>query len=125
MNNADAPKTYAKITEYFTLFASVAALGIVVNISWLKSIFITDSSYWIAMDIVPIIVVGNLCFGIYYNLSTWYKVTDRTFVGTLISWLGAAITILLNLLLLKDYGFMVSAWVTLLVYFLMMLVSYF
>ncbi|NHW59996.1 polysaccharide biosynthesis protein, partial [Escherichia coli] len=78
-----------------------------------------------AMDIVPIIVVGNLCFGIYYNLSTWYKVTDRTFVGTLISWLGAAITILLNLLLLKDYGFMVSAWVTLLVYFLMMLVSYF
>ncbi|MDY3316184.1 oligosaccharide flippase family protein [Riemerella anatipestifer] len=125
MNNANAPKTYAKITEYFTLFASVAALGIVANISWLKSIFITDSSYWIAMDIVPIIVVGNLCFGIYYNLSTWYKVTDRTFVGTLISWLGAAITIVLNLLLLKDYGFMVSAWVTLLVYFLMMLVSYF
>ncbi|MDD1524766.1 lipopolysaccharide biosynthesis protein [Riemerella anatipestifer] len=125
MNNANAPKTYAKITEYFTLFASVAALGIVANIRWLKSIFITDSSYWIAMDIVPIIVVGNLCFGIYYNLSTWYKVTDRTFVGTLISWLGAAITTVLNLVLLKDYGFMVSAWVTLLVYFLMMLVSYF
>jgi hypothetical protein len=57
-------------------------MGIIANISWLKVIFITDHSYWTAMDIVPIIVIANLCFGIYYNLSTWYKVTDRTHFGT-------------------------------------------
>ncbi|WKS95121.1 lipopolysaccharide biosynthesis protein [Riemerella columbina] len=125
MNQQNAPKTYAKVTEYFTLFASIAALGIIANISWLKTIFITDSSYWIAIDIVPIIVIANLCFGIYYNLSTWYKVTDRTGYGTLISWAGAGITIILHLLFLKTYGFMVSAWTTLVAYLSMMLISYF
>ncbi len=125
MNSENAKNSYAKITEYFTLFASVAALAIIVNIDWLKRLFIPDSSYWTAIDIVPIITIANLCFGIYYNLSTWYKVTDRTQIGTVISWSGAIITIVLNLFLLKEYGFMVSAWATLAAYLFMMLLSYF
>lgn len=124
MNQTNAPKTYAKVTEYFTWFASVAALGIIANISWLKKLFITDSSYWIAIDIVPIIIIANLCFGIYYNLSTWYKVTDRTLYGTVISWLGAILTIVLHIFFLRKYGFMASAWITLAVYFSMMILSY-
>lgn len=124
MKNADATKTYAKLTEYFTLFASIVALGIIANISWLKRLFITDSSYWTAIDIVPIIVIANLFFGIYYNLSTWYKVTDRTKIGTAISWFGAGLTILLHVLFLQKYGFMVSAWVTLIVYVSMTAISY-
>ncbi|ELA09365.1 hypothetical protein MOMA_03145 [Moraxella macacae 0408225] len=124
MKNADATKTYATLTEYFTLFASVVALGIIANISWLKRLFITDSSYWTAIDIVPIIVIANLFFGIYYNLSTWYKVTDRTKIGTAISWFGAGLTILLHVLFLQKYGFMVSAWVTLVVYVSMTAISY-
>lgn len=125
IGDKNAPKTYAKVTEYFALFASVVAMGIIANISWLKALFIPNASYWVAMDIVPVIILANLCFGIYYNLSTWYKVTDRTFMGTYISGLGAVITIALNLLLLKEYGLMVSAWVTLLAYFTMMVTSYF
>ena len=124
MNNQNAKTTYALMTEYFTLFASVVALGLIANISWLKRLFITDESYWVAINIVPIIVIANLCFGIYYNLSTWYKVTDRTAIGSAISWLGAGLTILLHLLLLKEYGFMASAWITLGVYVTMMVVSY-
>ena len=124
MNSENAKNTYAKVTEYFTLFASVVAMGIIANISWLKMIFIPNKSYWTAVDIIPIIVIANLFFGIYYNLSTWYKVTDRTKMGTVISWIGAALTIVLNLVLLKEYGFMVSAWVTLLAYFTMMVLSY-
>ena len=77
------------------------------------------------MDIGPIIVIANLCFGIYYNLSTWYKVTDRTKFGTFISWFGACLTIILHFLFLKEYGFMVSAWVTFIAYFSMMILSYF
>ena len=125
MNNENAKNNYAKVTEYFSFFASIVAMGIIANISWLKVIFITDHSYWTAMDIVPIIVIANLCFGIYYNLSTWYKVTDRTHFGTLISWFGAGLTIVLHFLFLKQYGFMVSAWVTFIAYFLMMVLSYF
>ena len=125
MNNENAKNNYAKVTEYFSFFASIVAMGIIANISWLKVIFITDHSYWTAMDIVPIIVIANLCFGIYYNLSTWYKVTDRTHFGTLISWFGACVTIVLHMLFLQKYGFMVSAWVTFIAYFLMMVLSYF
>ncbi len=125
MNNENAKDTYAKVTEYFTFFAATVAMGIIANISWLKQILIPNSSYWTAIDIIPIIVIANLCFGIYYNFSTWYKVTDRTKIGTVISWLGAVITIILNFVLLRKYGFMVSAWVTLAAYFTMMVLSYF
>lgn len=124
MQNENAKLTYAKVTEYFTFFASVVAMGIIANASWIKAILVPNKTYWIAIDIVPIIVIANLCFGIYYNFSTWYKVTDRTFFGTIISWLGAAITIVLNLIFLKEYGFMVSAWVTFAAYFIMMITSY-
>lgn len=125
MQNKNAKLTYAKVTEYFTFFASIVAMGIIANISWLKTLFIPNQSYWSAIDIIPIIVIANLFFGIYYNLSTWYKVTDRTKMGTLISWTGGIITIVLNLVFLKRYGFMISAWTTLIAYFSMMILSYF
>jgi O-antigen/teichoic acid export membrane protein len=125
MQNENAKLTYAKVTEYFSFFASIVALGIIANVSWIKFLLVPNSSYWVALNIIPIIVIANLFFGIYYNLSTWYKVTDRTRVGTYISWTGAIITIILNLLLLRQYGFMVSAWVTLAAYFVMMVLSYF
>lgn len=125
MGDKNAPQTYAKVTEFFTFFAAISAMGIIANISWLKRLFITDKDYWTAIDIVPVITIANLCFGVYYNFSTWYKVTDRTGIGTLISWIGAFLTIVLNLIFLKEYGFMVSAWVTLIAYFVMMVISYF
>ena len=119
-------KTYANVTEYFTFFAATVAMGIIANISWLKSIFIPSKTYWIAIDIIPIIVIANLCFGIYYNFSTWYKVTDRTQMGTIISWTGAIINIVFNIVVLKYMGSMIgSAWVTFAAYFVMMLLSYF
>lgn len=124
MNNENAKNTYAKVTEYFTFFAAIVALGIIANVSWLKFLLVPNPTYWIALDIIPIIVIANLCFGIYYNFSTWYKVTDRTQIGTIISWLGAIITIALNILLLKKYGFMVSAWITFAAYLVMMITSY-
>jgi len=124
MQNENAKLTYAKVTEYFSFFASVVALGIIANVSWIKFLLVPNSSYWVALNIIPVIVIANLFFGIYYNLSTWYKVTDRTRVGTYISWTGAIITIILNLVFLREYGFMVSAWVTLAAYFLMMILSY-
>ncbi|MDO5656095.1 MAG: polysaccharide biosynthesis C-terminal domain-containing protein [Flavobacteriaceae bacterium] len=125
MDSVDAKLKYAKITEYFVIAGSFVALALIVNIDWLKDLFIRDETYWVALDIIPIIVIANLFFGIYYNLSTWYKVTDRTHFGLYISWFGAIVTLLLNLLLMPKYGFMVSAWATLAAYFLMFILSYY
>lgn len=125
MQDKNAKLTYAKVTEYFVIISSIIALGIIANIGWLKVLFIRDEAYWVALDVVPIVVIANLFFGLYYNLSTWYKVTDRTKIGTYISWIGAIITLLLNLLLLPKFGFIISAWATLIAYFTMMLVSYY
>ena len=120
----DAKQTYANILFFFSIICNIVILAILANIDWIKKIFITKPSFWIALDIVPIILIANLFFGIYYNLSTWYKVTDRTSIGTVISLVGGAITIILNLILLPKYGFMVSAWTTLLAYGVMMVISY-
>ena len=124
MNSENAKKTYATITEFFTIFSSIVALGILTNLSWIKYIMVPNSTYWRAIDIVPIIIIANVFFGIYYNLSTWYKVTDRTMVGTFISWIGAILTLVINLVFLKEYGYMVSAWATLIAYLVMMVISY-
>lgn len=124
MANKDAKKNYAQVTEYFVIIASFIAFAIIANVSWLKALFIRNKQYWVAEDIIPIIVIANLFFGVYYNMSTWYKITDRTKMGTYISWAGAGVTILLNVTLLPYFGFMVSAWATLCAYFLMMCLSY-
>lgn len=125
MNDADAKKIYADIMLYFVLFCGVAVVALLGNLAWIQNIFLRNPSYKVALDIVPIIVIANLFFGIYYNLSTWYKVTDRTYVGTVVSWMGAGLTIVFNLVFIPIIGFMASAWATLLAYGLMMVVSYF
>lgn len=124
MEASDAKIKYARITEYFSIVASLIALGIITNLSWLKHLIIRDPSYFRAIDIVPIIVISNLFFGIYYNLSTWYKVTDKTHIGSYISWIGAGVTIVLNLIFIPYYGIMVSAWATMIAYATMMIISY-
>ncbi|GGE87999.1 polysaccharide biosynthesis protein [Chishuiella changwenlii] len=120
----DAKQTYANILFFFSIICNIVILGILANIHWIKKIFIPDSSFWSALDIVPIILIANLFFGIYYNLSTWYKVTDKTNIGTVISLIGGALTVILNLVLLPIYGFIASAWITLIAYGIMMVISY-
>jgi O-antigen/teichoic acid export membrane protein len=68
--------------------------------------------------------MANLCFGIYTNLSIWYKLTDRTLLGAAVSMVGALITIVLNIVFIRDYGYMASAWATLACYAFMAITSY-
>lgn len=121
----DAKKSYADVMEYFVIFCGMVVIGLIGNLSWIKTLMIPNKAYWVAMDIVPIIAVANFFFGIYYNLSTWYKVTDKTFVGTAISWIGAGLTIVLNLIFIPIIGFKAAAWATLIAYGTMMIISYF
>lgn len=121
----DARKTYANVMLYFVIFCGLAIVGLMANLDWIKKLLIRDEDYWVALQIVPIVAIANFFFGIYYNLSTWYKVTDKTYVGTIISWIGAGLTIAFNIVFIPLIGFMASAWATLLAYGTMMVVSYF
>ena len=98
-------------------------VGIVANIEILKH-FIRNESYWIGLDVVPILLFGYVSLGIYMNLSIWYKLSDQTKYGLYISGVGAVITIVLNLIFIPFYGYMASAWVSLIAYTSMMILSY-
>ncbi len=125
MKEENAKKTYATIMEIFVIVCGLIMLGVLGNIHWIQNIFIRQESYKLAMSIVPIIIIANAFYGIYHNLAVWYKVNDKTRFGTFFSWVGAIFTIFINLVFLKKFGFMVSAWATIIAYGSMMLLSYY
>jgi O-antigen/teichoic acid export membrane protein len=122
--SSNAPKTYATVTKYFVISGSLILLFVVVFADLLKSILVTNPDYWIAMKVVPLIILANFFLGIYTSLSVWYKLIDKTYIGAYISILGAVITLGLNYLLIPKYSYMGSAVATLAAYGSMMLVSY-
>ncbi|MDO5106430.1 polysaccharide biosynthesis C-terminal domain-containing protein [Capnocytophaga sp.] len=121
----NAPQTYALITQYFTIFGAFILLFITVFVDIFKHILIPSAEYWEALWVVPVILLANLCLGIYHSLSVWYKITDRTHFGAYVSVLGMAITVILNFLLIPLISYKGSALATLATYFVMMLVSFF
>ncbi|MFS4483560.1 oligosaccharide flippase family protein [Hyunsoonleella sp. 2307UL5-6] len=120
----NATQTYATILKYFTIVGALGLMLVVIYIDLLRPIFIKNESYLLALDIVPIVLLANLCLGIYHNLSIWYKLTDRTRFGMYISLVGAAVTIGFNIIFIPKIGFMACAYATLVAYGLMMLTSY-
>jgi len=121
----DATKNYAKILEFFVVCGAFILLVVVVFVDVLKLILIPNEAYWEAMKVVPILLLAYLFLGIYHNLSVWYKITDRTKFGAYISVIGAAITLLINLMFIASYNYMASAVATLSAYVSMTLLSYY
>jgi O-antigen/teichoic acid export membrane protein len=120
----DGHKTYSKIMTFFVIIVSFIFLIIALNISIFKW-FIPNEAYWEGLTIVPILLLANVFLGIYYNQSIWYKLADKTRYGAYIALGGAIITLTLNILLIPILGYMGSAITTLVVYFAMMVTSYF
>ena len=120
----NAKQTYATILKYFTIVGTLGLIIITVYIDIIRPIFISNESYLLALDIVPIVLLANLFLGIYHNLSIWYKLTDNTRFGMYISIIGAVITIGFNLIFIPKIGFMACAYATLIAYGLMMFISY-
>ncbi len=118
-------KTYAQITNYFVILGSVILLAVVVFADVLKVIFIQNKDYWVAMPVLPIIVLASFFLGIYHNLSVWYKVTDKTKVGAYISFIGATLTIIINYTFIPYFSYMASAVATLVAYGSMMFLSFY
>jgi O-antigen/teichoic acid export membrane protein len=124
-SDKNAPQTYAMVTKYFVIFGSFILLSVIVFADLFKLLLIRDSSYWVAMKVVPLIILANFFLGIYTNLSVWYKLIDKTHIGAYISVVGAIITLVLNYLLIPSMSYYGSAIATLAAYASMMLISYY
>lgn len=123
VKNKNAGQTYARIMNYFVIAVCLIFIALISNIEILKY-FIPNKSYWIGLDVVPPLVFGYVSLGVYMNLSVWYKLSDQTKYGLYISGIGAILTIVLNVLFIPKYSYMASAWVSLIAYTVMMILSY-
>jgi O-antigen/teichoic acid export membrane protein len=123
----DAPKMYARIMNLFVVACCVCYLVVVCYLDIWKYFMRADlhPEYLSGLVVVPILLLGKIFLGIYYNLSIWYKVSNKTMIGAYITLGGAAITLIINLLFIKQYGFITCAWASLACYGFMMVVSYF
>jgi O-antigen/teichoic acid export membrane protein len=122
-SSKDDPRVYATVMKYFVIFGLLIFLGMVLFIDVIK--IIVDSEYHEGLKVVPLILMANLFFGMYFTLSLWYKLTDKTRYGAYIALFGAAITLVLNIVLIPVMGYMGSAIAVFICFLIMMLISYF
>ncbi|MCH5715791.1 polysaccharide biosynthesis C-terminal domain-containing protein [Niabella hibiscisoli] len=87
-------------------------------------IFYNRSPMWVGLKVVPVLLMANMFLGIYYNLSIWYKLGNKTIAGAYITLIGAGVTILINYLFIPVYSYVACAWATFACYGIMMIVSY-
>ena len=119
----DSKKSYVEAMKYFIIFSLVIFIGVMFYLDILKHF--VDSKYYPGLVVVPIVMLGELFFGIYYNLSVWYKLTDRTQWGAYFSIIGCIMTVAIIIIFVPQYGFIACAWASLASNLLMMLLSYF
>ena len=118
-NEKNSPVMFAMIMKWFTLCCAVIFVGISLNVEDLGPLFLRRPEYLQGLVVVPILLLANLFLGVYYNLSVWFKLTDKTYYGTYIGAGGAVLTIALNFLLIPVLGYLGCALATLACYFMM------
>lgn len=120
--NSDAKEIYAFVMKYFIIMMLIVFIGINLYISGFQ--YIVGSNYRDAIVIVPIISMAYLLYGIYINHSIWYKLNDLTRYGAIIAFVGAIVTVLVNLIFIPVFGYMASAWAHIASYGSMLVISF-
>ena len=122
----NAPRTYARVMKFFILVCCFLFLGISLYIDVVKWFFLSiHRSEWTeGLYVVPLFAMANIFLGIYYNLSIWYKLTNKNMMGAAITIAGALITIGLNILLIPKLHYLGAAIATFCCYTFMMIISY-
>lgn len=118
----DAPHTYARVMKWFVILLALMFLNVTLYLDVWK---LYVGKYTQALDVVPILLLSYVFLGIYYNLTVWYKLTDKTYYGTYIMVIGSVITVAFNWFLIPVWGYYACAWGTLLCYAVMMWLSYY
>ncbi len=116
-------QAYRDAMKYFVIFAMMIFLGVMFYLDFLK--YFIAPEYFVGLSVVPIVMIAEFFFGVFFNLSLWYKLTDRTIWGMWFSLGGLAVTLALNLLLVPRMGYMGCAYAALGCYGTMMIASYF
>ena len=119
----DNRDTYAKAMKYFVIFTLLAFLCVVGYMDVLRHIIGRD--YWSGLRVVPIVMAAEIMMGVYFNLSFWYKLIDKTIWGAWFSGIGCAVLIAVNVAFVPRYGYMACAWAGFAGYGTAMLISYF
>lgn len=120
-------KTYAQVMDYFVWVCGFMVLLTLVFAPVFAKLLIRNASYFEderGMKIVPLLLLANLFLGVYYNLSIWYKLSNKTMMGGVIASIGAVLTVVFNLLLIPSLGFVGAAWATLAAYAGMTIISF-
>ena len=120
----DNRETYAKAMKYFIIFTLLAFLLVVGYMDVLRYI-IRNHDYWAGLRVVPICMAAEIMMGVYFNLSFWYKLTDRTIWGAWFSGAGCLVLIAVNVVFVPQYSYMACAWGGFAGYGTAMLLSYF
>jgi O-antigen/teichoic acid export membrane protein len=116
-------KMYARVMKFFVIILTFAFLGVALYLPIWK--YFIGSDYRVGLAIVPILLMANIFLGIYYNLTVWYKLTNKNIYGAWITIFGSFISVVLNYLFIPSYGLVACAWSTLIVYAVMMILSYY
>ena len=119
----NAPNLLARVTKWFLIVCVILWVGASLNLDVLG--LVLSKRYRVGLDIVPLLLLANLFLGIYYNISFWFKLSDKTKFGTLITAVGAGVTIIGNILLIPVMGYMGCAIAFLISSFVMMAMCYF
>jgi O-antigen/teichoic acid export membrane protein len=122
-SDKNSPALFAKINHYFVITCCIVLLGISINLDILQ--FLIGTDFRSGISIVPILLLAYLFLGVYYNFSVWFKLTDKTYFGTIITAGGALITVAGNYFLIPIAGYTGSSWAALLCYSFMAVACYF
>ena len=120
---SNAPKVYARVMKLFVITLCFMFLMVVLYLDIWKQ-FIRNPNMWVGLQVVPILLLANMFLGIYYNLSVWYKLSNKTMAGALITIIGAAITLGINWFFIPYYSYLACAWATFSCYGTMMVISF-
>lgn len=118
----DARQVYADVLKFFVIFCVAIFLLVTLFLDFFQ--YFVGAEFRAGLEVVPILLMANLCLGVYVNLSIWYKLTDKTLMGAVVSLSGAILTIGLNLWWIPLLGYVGSAWATLVCYASMAFISY-
>ena len=125
VKDKDQHEMYAKAMKYFIIFTLLAFLIVVGYMDILKILIIRNTDYWVGVKVVPIVMAAEIMMGVYFNLSFWYKIIDKTIWGAIFSGIGCAVLLVVNIVFVPRYGYMACAWGGFAGYGMAMLVSYF
>ncbi|SNS03578.1 lipopolysaccharide biosynthesis protein [Hymenobacter mucosus] len=118
-NEKNSPHTFALVLKWFTLCCAMLFVGVSINVELVARVFLQRPEYLEGLSVVPVLLLAQLFLGVYWNLSVWFKLTDKAYYGAYIGVAGAVLTIVLNFLLIPIIGYMGSALATLACYFMM------